>query len=274
MKKSNIQKLLFFVCFFSVLALSAQPRVVSKTKLQFSDCIYKYDFVIPVNYTELYGDPTSYPFMQLNVSIGNNVIANSGPITGLHCSPPPLNQNAYNDLDPSICLVKTSINIDLCGLCPRDGGDYTLQLEIVDSENGQQYPACNYTGSNQLFACQMFAICETDSEEPCDNEGLTTNELNIDCSEVKIPFSEENNLTGLYPNPAREIINLTWSPEAGPLKQYAIRGLDGKIYKSINFEGGDKSLQIEIPLSELTTGLYFIEIKYENKTVIEKFYKQ
>jgi Secretion system C-terminal sorting domain len=70
--------------------------------------------------------------------------------------------------------------------------------------------------------------------------------------------------SAIYPNPASDILNIK-SKE--PIEQIKIYDTKGIIHSLSKYE-------IEkIPISNLASGLYFIEIKYKNKIEIQKFIK-
>lgn len=80
-------------------------------------------------------------------------------------------------------------------------------------------------------------------------------------------FSVPSNPISIYPNPARDFINLK---SKSPIEKYVIYDINGKaLYQSIPL-----SKNIEIAINNLVNGIYFIEITTDKNVFTRKFIKQ
>lgn len=77
---------------------------------------------------------------------------------------------------------------------------------------------------------------------------------------------QEQNLVDIYPNPASNVLNLIVNNSI-TIEKIAIIDFTGKIIKT--FEAIE-----QIDISNLTSGLYFIQAYYENKVITKKFVKE
>ncbi|MCI3936993.1 T9SS type A sorting domain-containing protein [Chryseobacterium aahli] len=92
--------------------------------------------------------------------------------------------------------------------------------------------------------------------------------LNNSCNNLDLQEqnTSENYLT-IYPNPARQFININYS-NTDKVQDVSIFDASGK--KALNF----KNKQSKIDISSLSQGLYYITVDINNKTTIKKFIKQ
>lgn len=77
----------------------------------------------------------------------------------------------------------------------------------------------------------------------------------------------------LFPNPANDFINLNLSSETSFTSQLKVYNAIGALVQSANFNVINGSNTYKIELSELNSGLYFIEISEPNKKQTFKFIK-
>ncbi len=82
-----------------------------------------------------------------------------------------------------------------------------------------------------------------------------------------IIVSSNNLILNIYPNPARDILNIKFfgnENNNGPIKIYLYNSV-GKVVKE-NFYYSTEGI-IEIPVSVIPTGLYLIDVHVKNKSI-------
>ena len=78
--------------------------------------------------------------------------------------------------------------------------------------------------------------------------------------------AEQNNAIGLYPNPANEQVSFVLENDA----QVSVFDMTGRIVNEVNLTAGEAQLNV----SELQSGVYFVNIRYANgTTAVSKFVK-
>jgi photosystem II stability/assembly factor-like uncharacterized protein len=103
---------------------------------------------------------------------------------------------------------------------------------------------------------------------PCDSQ--LSNPIAILITEIDVPFFNPQNLV-VYPNPATENIILTTDKLFnGESMDVEIVGVEGQRKKYLHVKGGTS---VEISLSDLSEGLYFVRASRPGKTVTARFLK-
>ena len=78
--------------------------------------------------------------------------------------------------------------------------------------------------------------------------------------------AEQNNAIGLYPNPANEQVSFVLENDA----QVSVFDMTGRMVNEVNLTAGEAQLNV----SELQSGVYFVNIRYANgTTAVSKFVK-
>lgn len=143
--------------------------------------------------------PTGYPPMYLRYYI------EGGPSGILPVNEFQLDQDLSQNssgIQINTAIVKTSI-FDFCDDCPNseNGVEFIYSAELVTpviNTNGTityiTYPACDYTGSQDIFSCKIYGSATGDCSDPnpvCNLGALTTSEgsMIFDCS---IIFDHQN----------------------------------------------------------------------------------
>lgn len=75
-----------------------------------------------------------------------------------------------------------------------------------------------------------------------------------------------NNQIKVYPNPAKDFVNINLSDYANDVTEIQINNIQGQIVRSIKVQN---EMIVQIPLEDLTSGFYFAQI-YSNKGVSSK----
>jgi len=84
----------------------------------------------------------------------------------------------------------------------------------------------------------------------------------------------DNELLGiadLYPNPARDIINIQLTDFAGDITLIEVIDETGKVYNSNQLTSQSKNGNYQLDVSNLVSGVYFVKIVSDGNTVIERF---
>ena len=81
-----------------------------------------------------------------------------------------------------------------------------------------------------------------------------------------VSVAEQNNAIGLYPNPANEQVSFVLENDA----QVSVFDMTGRMVNEVNLTAGEAQLNV----SELQSGVYFVNIRYANgTTAVSKFVK-
>lgn len=161
----------------------------------------------------------------------------------------------------------TGINIETS----NNGLDCTYQFSVANPENISEYfwdfgdgntsteadPVHQYTEANQYIVTLTI-------KDECDNELVFTTEF--DCL-IGIKDIEADKVISLYPNPAKNQINIEY-PESLNIQNLKIVNILGQdVYvASVN---NDSSIQLDV--SSLTSGIYYIHVNTQEGTIIRKF---
>jgi len=102
----------------------------------------------------------------------------------------------------------------------------------------------------------------------------------IFAQDIKIPtsiyeynFTQQPIVTGLYPNPVANTLNLTLSTSMNVENIICtISTINGKVVKIFNKQLNSETL-LQVPVSELPKGLYFIQLSKGTETQTLKFIK-
>jgi deoxycytidylate deaminase len=99
--------------------------------------------------------------------------------------------------------------------------------------------------------------------------GGGSNSVEIFESNLSIKESDKNNYIAIHPNPANEILNISYlSDEVKEFKLKDVFGRDLGIFIT------DSNLNPTIDVSSFTSGIYFIEFKVKNEVTTLKFIKE
>ena len=95
------------------------------------------------------------------------------------------------------------------------------------------------------------------------SDGTTTKESSVvvlveDC----IGLEEELNVINVYPNPAKDVVSVTLNKEAS----WMLMNISGQIVK----KSDKSSLDFEIDLKDVNSGLYFLNIIVDDNRIVRK----
>ena len=141
--------------------------------------------------------------------------------------------------------------------------DYVFQVEVGDFPDNSVYLYDNYT----------------DTETLLNNNAVNTHNFSVDQSiaesiatdrfEIRFDVSTLSNddfdisKISVYPNPANEILNINLGENASQLQQISLFDLNGRLINQIKIDN-DNNLQNQIDVSNLSSGVYLLEVKTQN----------
>lgn len=150
--------------------------------------------------------------------------------------------------------------------------DYSLQWYI----NGDIIPDAIETNyCNTTSGVNLFSLVVTDNETGCTNEfsiGVAFDE-NADCTVPTEEILAIDNSLRIFPNPANQFLNIAFENESLKMVELVISDVMGRYLhlEKVRFYSNDFSKTIDV--SELESGVYFLEIKTEEGQVVRKFVK-
>ena len=89
-----------------------------------------------------------------------------------------------------------------------------------------------------------------------------------DCSGLGLNDLNQNLSLKIYPNPAEKVLHIS---SDSPLNSITINELNGKILSDIIVT--DRKMEFEIPITQLRSGFYFVNIRSDQGHVVKKFIK-
>ncbi|NNK54701.1 MAG: T9SS type A sorting domain-containing protein, partial [Flavobacteriaceae bacterium] len=110
-------------------------------------------------------------------------------------------------------------------------------------------------------------LCSTDEYG---NEGCCTFELTVE-SILGATDNELNTAIGLYPNPASEQVTLANGSNI-LLDRAAIYDVNGRLINTIDLTNMGSEMVIDI--SQLSSGVYIVQISAENSTTVKRLIKE
>jgi hypothetical protein len=159
-------------------------------------------------------------------------------------------------------------------------------FEVERSADGNRFSALAFVNSKSESAngASNFNYIYTDEKpsagtvyyrlKQVDNDGKTTYSKVISIKGAKVNLMT---ITGLYPNPAKDKINVLISAPANDKVQFAITDLAGKavMQQAMQLTEGDNNIAIRV--ANLPSGTYLIKAICNNgceKTMVRKFIKE
>ncbi len=155
--------------------------------------------------------------------------------------------------------------IDFCDITPGEGGDLILDYEekyisvYVHTDSGIYIPKNPFTYIIQNVAGNHYQLTIENGE----GDWAVYNSVLL-----SIPSFNQNSFT-LYPNPVKEVLNITTRfPEAFTVSIY---DMTGKLLKSQVFDAAQNQMDVK----QLNSGLYFAVFESETgEQVSKKFVKK
>ena len=127
---------------------------------------------------------------------------------------------------------------------------------IVNTSAREATVTMTATDASGNMSSAQTIVSFSDSTNNCDV--LSTN-----------TFESLQNNVFIYPNPAKDLFRISWSDTA--LSKLEIYDVNGRFIKRETLAGTEGNKQISI--HDLSSGVYFLKISNNNKTIIKKFIK-
>lgn len=199
--------------------------------------------------------------------------------------------------------------IDFSTQCTRSTGDvpFDLSLRLVSPRGGGgygNYPACNYTASDDIFSCEVF-LNAGDCVDPLrsdDDNARTDEEPNgATCQLHKLikkkylykgtcpsscvyedgpsdtgggrSISNPNQNVSVYPNPTNGLLNIQW-PADQDVEGITLYRLDGSMLKAWNKNQLEGKTTFETSVDFLSQGIYLLEVRTSDTSQVVKVVKQ
>lgn len=146
---------------------------------------------------------------------------------------------------------------------------------------GKNYYRIRITdGNNNTVALSPVVIVNTGGTQtaatyPVYTETQTGKQSSTPSPKVYTPASAGNNNWIIYPNPATDILKLMYkgSEELKGVVNVQVQDVTGKTV--VKFRSGSRYKMMEIPISNLQRGAYFIQVSVLNNIMMsQKFIKQ
>jgi hypothetical protein len=176
----------------------------------------------------------------------------------------------YNDTIPNSGGCDSVMTIDLT-INTVDVGTVLSGLTIMANESGASYQWIDCSDSSVVVGATSQSFTPTadgDYAVIVDNGCLDTSAC-VNIHGVGILKNKEATYR-IYPNPIDKQLIVSFSDQTIP-SELTLRDVSGKELQSANLKGG--ALEIEFDVSLLKSGIYFLEIEYDGKTLTKKLFK-
>ena len=87
------------------------------------------------------------------------------------------------------------------------------------------------------------------------------------CQSVSIPKIANDAIMNIYPNPANDFINIQFNQSFRSIRVIKIRNLLGTL---VGEKKGELVHKVELDISDLTSGVYTIEVITEDNLILKK----
>ena len=195
---------------------------------------------------------------------------------------------------------------DISRQCVRDALiDMSIDLRLVtpnDRGGWDDYPACDYSASDDIFSCNVFLNAGTcysndlsgegeglgrTDDVPCDNSALVNRNYNqrVKCPECRGESRDQgliNPLGGIeanaqtlsvYPNPVSNTMTVEWTKADQPERLNLYR-IDGSLIKTWTPDQFESRTILEVQTDFLDQGIYFLEAQSADNSKVIKVVKQ
>ena len=143
-------------------------------------------------------------------------------------------------------------------------------LDSSITNYGNYYPVTNfYRNSTSLESGEINSPNEyisTSGYSPHYSVAVSHCSSTYTCNVSSIILNEEKNGIKIFPNPANEILNITF-PDNYTDTKFLLYDINGKIIKNVSYTNSDN---LSIDLSDISKGIYFLKLIYNKSTVVRK----
>ncbi len=186
------------------------------------------------------------------------------------CSGLPVDYFAETDCSTASMLAATSVDAtsEFLSWSAEEGTTFRVDYRLAGGGAITKVPViANFVTLSGLTACTDY---EYRVIVHCPTEGKLTSEW--------FPFSTScklgevaGNLISVYPNPAKEMIQVGYQTNMEGAVEINVTDVTGKIYITVPATASTGLNSYQLDISGLNSGMYFVQIKNGNKQVIDKF---
>lgn len=185
-----------------------------------------------------------------------------------------------------------NLDFDLCDFCSRKTNNnppLNVTARVVLGEVAQNYDACSYTDSDEIFSCDYFTEHTNCAEETCYQYGLIfSNFVFTDICKRMNSGGAESDQSGkdkgfknsnrenqdieesvnIYPNPFTNILYLESLTDGSDIHIYDSKGA------LVQSHNSGTTIVKKIDTSLLSSGVYFINVINNEQSVVKKLVKE
>ncbi|NOX47066.1 MAG: T9SS type A sorting domain-containing protein [Chlorobi bacterium] len=148
-----------------------------------------------------------------------------------------------------------------------DNGNEGTVYALYNNTPNDVFAENNYWGTYSLDTVEMYIFHQPDDPALGFVDYLPIKDYVTAVPEID--FSKSNSFE-IYPNPARGFIKLVFTNEENSFKKISVFNSTGKLVKRTQSE----DLELEIDISDIPKGLYFIGLQDGKRTGFQKFIKR
>lgn len=178
-------------------------------------------------------------------------------------------------ISPRLNNLSASSQISFWMIKPKN--DYSLPIEVGfmtdpnDSSTFKRLKYANPSNKMELYSLDLSGYNSSYGKNLAilvKGETVYIDDFSYTNSSLSINENAKNSLL-IYPNPVAGILIVDYLEPFDSIKIY---GIDGKILKKIDSDSNKQQLRIDV--TDLSQGLYFLEIQSKGKIDIQKFIKK
>jgi len=194
-----------------------------------------------------------------------------------------INKLKYSESSNGIKLytAKFRYAFDLCNMCIEGAGGefpFVITAKLITG-SGNNYPACEYNGPNEIFDCSYFGNCDS----LCNNSNQTesSHQFTIHCNDCTHNDDEEHlidprsysissNQISVMPNPFDDFVTISSKNDLENV-QIILFDMKGRILQEIQDE---KKTIYRLNTSSLERGVYILQAYIGNNIETYKILKK
>jgi len=190
------------------------------------------------------------------------------------------NSGNFNYHNSSVCMWKIlpenaeSVTVEFTEFDTEPGMDVVMIFDFESQELLAEYsghysvndlpePVTSYSG-------KMFVVFSSNKEINFGGWQANYNTVPVGVKDVQ----EEIHSLKVYPNPANDLLNISFIPKSETNVRIQLQNIDGKIVYSHNLYNIKNKLQHIIDISEVASGMYIFIIKSDKALIREKIIKK
>jgi len=282
----RVKSVLFFFLFVGSLVaqpkytITNNPKFTGSLLLKDEDCSGTISVTVDLTNLDYFAPsgtgiseyfPTSHPTMYLRYVVG--------PLSGYV-----LLENFYllsSFATYNLYQAYVSIPYNLCNYCegsPMASVNIELGLmQLLDSKNGtyEQYPACNFIDSGDIFSCEHFVNHVSCKSGICSNSALTltTGSFIVRCEkEALIRSAKTELIIRANPNPFVNYVEIHID-ETETYDLIQLSDIHGRVLYDYKNVIGTETIVLHFDTDNFEPGVYFLRVLRGKEYLIKKLIK-